>query len=220
MATRRLLAELAVPFERRSGSTVTIESIGGVDAARRVRAGEPIDLIVLAANVMQQLEDEGRLVPGSRRDIASSGIAIAIRTGTPHPAIATEADVKQAVLEGGTVCYSSGPSGNHLKALFERWGIAGAIAGRTLEAKPGIPVGELVANGDADLGFQQLSELLDVPGIEIVGPMPPEIQTMTSFTAGIGSMAPNAEGARAFIAYLVSPETLAVKQRLGMEAGS
>ncbi len=218
MATRRLLAELALPFEQRTATTIAIESIGGVDAARRVRAGEAIDLVVLAANVMEQLENEGWLMPGSRTDIACSGIAVAVRTGTPLPAIASEDDVKQAVLAGGTVCYSSGPSGNHLKRLFEQWGIATTLAARTLEAKPGVPVGELVAKGDADLGFQQRSELLDVPGIEIVGPLPPAIQTMTYFTAGIAQAAAHANEARAFIAYLASPETAAVKQRLGMEA--
>jgi molybdate transport system substrate-binding protein len=218
MATRRLFGELVPRFERNAGLKVTIQSVGGVDAARRVRDGEPVDLIVLASNVIEQLEAEGVVVVGTRTDLACSGVAVAVRTGTPHPDISDEDAVRRAVLAGGTICYSSGPSGNHLKGLFERWGIAGEIASRTVEAKPGVPVAGLVAQGTADFGFQQQSELLDVPGIDIVGPLPPAIQTITTFTAGVARAATNPDGARAFIAFLASPETASVKRALGLEA--
>jgi molybdate transport system substrate-binding protein len=168
---------------------------------------------------MERLESEGWIVPGTRADVARSGVAIAVRSGLPHPAIATEDDVKRAVLEAERISYSTGPSGDHLKRLFERWNIAGRIADRTVEAKPGVPVGQLVARGDADLGFQQLSEFLDVDGIDIVGPLPAGIQTITVFTAGVGTRSEHPDGARAFVAHLISPETQAAKQRLGMEAG-
>jgi molybdate transport system substrate-binding protein len=219
MATRQLLADLSDAFAHDAPWSVEIESIGGVDAARKVRDGAALDVIVLAANVMERLEGEGWIVPGSRADIARSGVAVAVRSGLPHPAIATEDDVKQAVLAAAKISYSSGPSGDHLKRLFERWKIADLVADRTVEAKPGIPVGRLVARGDADLGFQQLSEFLDVDGIDIVGPLPADIQTMTVFTAGIGTRSAHPDGARAFIAHLVSPQTQAAKQQLGMEAG-
>ena len=219
MATRPLLAELSRSFAEIEPWRVEIDSIGGVDAARKVRGGAEIDVIVLAANVMEQLQSEGWIVPGTRAAIARSGVAIAVRSGLPHPAIASEDDVKQAVLAAGTISYSSGPSGDHLKRLFERWNIAGRIADRIVEAKPGIPVGQLLARGDADLGFQQLSEFLDVDGIDILGPLPAEIQTITVFTAGVGANAAHPDGARAFVAHLIAPETQAAKQRLGMEAG-
>jgi len=218
MATRQLLADLARSFAQTTPWTVEIESMGGVDAARLVRDGKAIDVIVLASNVMEQLENEGWVAPGTRADIARSGVAIAVRAGLPHPAIASEEDVKQAVLGGGKISYSTGPSGDHLKRLFERWNIAELIADRTVEAKPGVPVGGLVARGEADLGFQQLSEFLDVAGIDIVGPLPADIQTMTVFTAGVSPRSAHPDGARAFVAHLVSPGTRAVKQRLGMEA--
>jgi molybdate transport system substrate-binding protein len=141
-----------------------------------------------------------------------------VRTGLPHPAIATEEDVKQAVLGARKISYSSGPSGDHLKRLFERWNIAGVVADRTVEAKPGIPVGHLLARGEADLGFQQLSEFLDLEGIDIIGPLPADIQTITVFTAGVGTRSPHPDGARAFVAHLISPDTQAAKQKLGMEA--
>ena len=218
MATRQLLADLSPSFEQTAQWNVAIESIGGVDAARQVRGGKAVDVVVLASNVMEQLENEGFIVPGSRSDIARSGVAIAVRSGLPHPAIASEEDVKNAVLGAGKISYSTGASGDYLKRLFERWNIAELIAHRTVEAKPGVPVGQLLARGEADLGFQQLSEFFDVDGIDIVGPLPADIQTMTAFTAGVGTRSAHPDGARAFIAHLISPKTQAAKQKLGMEA--
>jgi molybdate transport system substrate-binding protein len=218
MATRQLLADLSRSFEQNAPWRVEIEATGGVDAARLVRGGKAIDVIVLASNVMEQLENEGWVAPGTRADVARSGVAVAVRSGLPHPAIATEEDVQRAVLGAGKICYSTGPSGDHLKRLFERWNIAGLIADRTVEAKPGVPVGQLVARGEADLGFQQLGEFLDVDGIDIVGPLPAEIQTITVFTAGVSTRSGQTDGARAFVAHIVSPQTQGAKQRLGMEA--
>lgn len=218
MATRQLLADLARSFEQSTQWKVAIQAMGGVDAARIVRDGETIDIVVLASNVMEQLEKEGWVVPGSRRGIASSGVAIAVRSGLPRPAVASEEDVKNAVLAAGKISYSSGPSGDHLKRLFARWKIAELVADRTVEAKPGVPVGQLVARGDADLGFQQLSEFNDIEGIDVVGPLPAEIQTITVFTAGVSTRAAHPDGARAFIAHLISPATQAAKQKLGMDA--
>jgi molybdate transport system substrate-binding protein len=218
MATRQLLADLCASFAQTSAWNVEIESMGGVDAARLVRDGQAVDVVVLASNVMERLESEGWIVPGTLAGVARSGVAIAVRSGRPRPAIASEDDVKRAVLGAGKISYSTGPSGDHLKRLFEKWNVAEAIADRTVEAKPGVPVGQLVARGEADLGFQQLSEFLDVDGIDIVGPLPADIQTITIFTAGIATRCVHPDGARAFLTYLTSPETQAAKQRLGMEA--
>lgn len=218
MATRQLLADLSRSFEQAAQWQIEIESMGGVDAARIVRDGKEIDVIVLASNVMEKLEGEGWIVPGSRSDVARSGVAIAVRSGLPHPAIASEEDVKNAVLGAAKVSYSTGPSGDYLKRLFEKWNIADQISDRIVEAKPGVPVGELLARGDADLGFQQLSEFLDVAGIDVVGPLPADIQAITVFTAGVGTRSAHPDGAHAFVAHLVSPETKAAKEKLGMEA--
>ncbi len=218
MATRQLLADLSRSFEQSAGVNVEIESVGGVDAARMVRGGKTVDIVVLAAGVMEQLENEGLIVAGTRSGIARSGIAIAVRSGLPRPAIASDEDVKNAVLGAAKIAYSTGPSGDHLKRLFARWNIVEQIAERTVEAKPGVPVGQLVARGEADLGFQQLSEFLDVDGIDIVGPLPEDIQMVTVFTAGVSSHAAHPGDARALIAYLISPAVQAAKQQLGMEA--
>jgi molybdate transport system substrate-binding protein len=217
MATRQLLADLAEAYEQQTGVRVAITSMGGVEAARLIRAGESTDLVVLALNAMEQLEAEGHIVSGMRAGFARSGIAMAVRSGAPRPSVNNEGSVKQAILQAGRICYSTGPSGDHLKRLLQQWGIGALIAERLLQTAPGVPVGTMLSRGDADLGFQQLSELLHVPGIEIVGPLPPEIQAVTVFTAGVANTSSHQEEARALIAYLTSPEAEAAKRQYGME---
>jgi molybdate transport system substrate-binding protein len=178
------------------------------------RTGEATDIVVLASKVMGALEAEGHLVEGGTRDFARSEIGVAVRAGSALPSLADEQAVKQAMLDARKICYSTGPSGDHLKALCEKWGVAPE---RVLVAPPGVPVAMLVANGDADLGFQQLSELIGQPGIAVVGPLPLEIQTVTVFSAGISTNSRDPGGARAFVAYLASVETGGAKRRHGME---
>lgn len=214
MATRRILADLAQDYEARTGARVEIRSMGGVEAAKLARAGEPTDIVVLASKVMSALEAEGHLAKGETRDFARSEIAIAVRAGSAPPRVGDEEAVRRAMLSARMICYSTGPSGDHLKALCERWGVP---LTRALVAPPGVPVATLVANGEADLGFQQLSELIDQPGIEIAGPLPREIQSVTVFSAGISAISQDPEGARAFVAYLASAETDDAKRRHGME---
>ena len=216
MATRQILRDLASAYERQTGIQVAVKSMGGVEAAKLIRAGEPADLIVLAAKVTGQLEAEGHILPGSRADFARSGIAIAIRAGAARPDIGDEEGVKRAILDAPKICYSSGPSGDHLKTLWDKWGIASAMADRAVQAPPGVPVATFVARGEADLGFQQLSELLDQPGIEVLGPLPDEIQSETIFTIGVSSTCAAADEARALTGYLTSPGVDAVKVRHGM----
>jgi molybdate transport system substrate-binding protein len=217
MATRQILADLVPPCEQRTGCRIAIQSMGGVEAARRIRAGEPTDIIVLASTVMQQLETEGYVVAESRAAFAHSGIAMAVRSGARRPSVKDEASVKQAILRARMICYSSGPSGDHLIELWRRWGIAEIISSRAMQAPPGVPVGTLLAGREADLGFQQLSELLHLPGIEVIGPLPPEIQATTLFSAGVCSGSSKRDEARAVVAYLASGEADAAKRRHGME---
>jgi molybdate transport system substrate-binding protein len=217
MATRHILTDLAKAYELMNGIRVDIRSMGGVEAAKLVRSGEPTDVVVLASKVMEGLEAEGHIVKGSIMDFARSEIAIAVTAGAPRPQVASEQAVRQAMLEARRICYSTGPSGDHLKALCQKWGVAESVLGRALMAPPGVPVASLVARGEADLGFQQLSELIGQPGIEVLGPLPPEIQAVTIFSAGLSSASHEREAARAVVAYMASAETGDTKRRYGME---
>ena len=190
--------------------------MGGVEAAKLVRAGEPTDVVVLASKVMKSLEAEGHVATGSIMDFARSEIAIAVPSGSPRSGVESEQAVRQAMLDARRICYSTGPSGDHLKALCEKWGVADSVLERALVAPPGVPVASLVARGDADLGFQQMSELIAQPGIEIVGVLPPEIQAVTVFSAGVSSKSAEPEAAHILVAYLASPETGDAKLRYGM----
>ncbi len=214
MATRRILSDLARDYGSQTGTRVEIRSMGGVEAAKSVRAGEATDIVVLASKVMGALEAEGHLAKGDTKDFARSEIGIAVRSGSAPLSVADEEAVRQAVLDARRICYSTGPSGDHLKALCEQWGVPPE---RVLIAPPGMPVATLVANGEADLGFQQLSELIGQPGIEVMGPLPPKIQAVTVFSAGIATIARDSESARAFVAYLASAKAGDAKRRHGME---
>jgi molybdate transport system substrate-binding protein len=213
MATRHILADLARDYEASHGTHVEICAMGGVEAAKLARAGEAGDIVALASKVMGALEAEGHVAKGETRDFARSEIGIAVRAGLAPPSVADGQAVRQAIVSARKICYSTGPSGDHLKALCEKWGVPLAHA---LVAPPGVPVATLVADGEADLGFQQLSELIGQPGIEIAGPLPPEIQAVTVFSAGLSSKSQNPESARALVAYLASPETGGAKRRYGM----
>lgn len=217
MATRALLAELSAAYERHSGRHVAFESVGGVDAARRVAAGEVFDVVVLAADAIDKLAAAGRVVAGSRVDLVRSGVSVAVRAGAARPDISSEDAVRRAVLAAPTLGFSTGPSGVALLKLFERWGIAQAVAPRLVQAPPGVPVAALVARGDVALGFQQLSELQGVPGIEVVGPLPAAIQIVTVFSAGVCAAATQADAARALLDFLASPACADAKRRQGME---
>jgi molybdate transport system substrate-binding protein len=217
MATRQVLAELAGAWRQQSGVEVAFESVGGVDAAKRVQAGEPFDLVVLAADAVDRLAGAGSVIPGSRADLVRSGVAIAVRAGAPRPDIGTEDALRRAVLAARTVGYSTGPSGAALAKLFERWGIADALRSRGVQASPGVPVGRLVANGEVELGFQQLSEMMHLQGIEVLGSMPPGCEIVTVFSGGLCAAARQPGAARAFLAFARSSTAAEAKRRNGME---
>lgn len=220
MATRLLLAELVTEFTQQTGQAVVIESVGGVDAARRVQAGEIFDLVVLGSDAVDKLLGSGHLQAGSRVDWVFSGVAVAVAQGSALPDLGSEVAVRNAVLAARRISCSTGPSGVALAALFAQWGIASEVESRMVQAPPGVPVGALVASGEADLGFQQLSELLHVSGITVVGPLPPTIQITTTFSAGVpphvtpGS--PQYAAVASFLSYLTSDAAAAAIERQGM----
>jgi molybdate transport system substrate-binding protein len=217
MATRQVLGELAAAYQRRSGVEVVLEAVGGVDAAKRVQAGEAFDVVILASDALDRLLASGHVRPGSRVDLVRSPVAVAVRAGAPHADISTEAALKQAVLAAPTVGYSTGPSGTHLARLFERWGITADLQGRIVTPPPGVPVGQLVAQGDIALGFQQLSELMHLDGIHVLGTLPAGTDFITTFSAGLCVAGGQAEAVQALLRYLSSPEATDTKRRHGME---
>jgi molybdate transport system substrate-binding protein len=217
MATRDVLADLVAQYQTSTSHTVVAEASGGVDVARRVQDGESFDVVVLAADAIDQLISAGKLLAGSRMDLVKSGVAIAVRAGAPVPDITTEDDIKRAVLAARTISYSTGPSGVYLLQLFERWGILETIKPRIVQAPPGVAVGSLVAKGEAALGFQQLSELINLSGITVLGPLPSAIQMITTFSAGVCATSRQAELAAALIAFMTAPQAASAKRKQGME---
>jgi len=217
MAMRQVLFELGEAYRQQSGERVVLESVGGVDALRRVQGGEAFDFVVLAADAIEQLAASGRVDPTSRTALARSGIAIAVPAGSPRPDIANEPAVRAAVLRARTIGYSTGPSGAHLARLFERWGIDKTIASRLVQAPPGVPVGTLLARGEAELGFQQLSELMHAPDVDVIGALPPDIQALTTFSGAICTASKRPDATRALLSFLASPAADATKRRHGME---
>lgn len=216
MATRALLAELSADYAQRSGTAVAIESVGGVDAARRVQAGEAFDVVVLASDALAKLVASGHVVAHSVADLVHSGVAVAVKAGAPHPDLSGEDAVKRAVLAARSIGYSTGPSGMALLQLFERWGVMAQLEGRLVQARAGVPVGTLVASGEVELGFQQRSELIHLRGIDLVGDLPAAIQIDTTFSAGVCAASRQPDAARALIAFFAAPETAGAKRRQGM----
>ncbi len=226
MATKQVLAELTRAYLAKTGSAVRIESVGGVDAAKRVTnsaaAGEAFDIVLLGSDAIDKLMTAGHVREGSRVDWVKSPIAIAVRQGAAAPAISSAQAVKDAVTQAHTISYSTGPSGVYLNQLFEHWGMTEQLKIKLVQPPPGTSVGSLIASGKVDLGFQQLSEMVGVAGIHILGNLPEEIAYITTFSSGIPSKLDAAQSQaknqaiKGFQAFLASPEAEAIKREQGM----
>jgi molybdate transport system substrate-binding protein len=182
----------------------------------RLERGEPVDLVIMAADRLDRLIDRGLITAGSRVDLARSGIGVAVRAGAPKPDISTADALTRALREARSIAHSSSASGIYMKGLLQRLGLTQALGDRIRQIE-GEPVGTVVARGEAEIGFQQVSELLPVPGIDYVGPLPPEIQQLTVFSAGIAAGARAPDAARALVAFLTSPAAAPLIRQSGME---
>ena len=218
-AVKEAVIDLIPAFEKASGHKVTTIWAGTEAITKRISGGEVVDVVLIAAPNIDKLIAAGKLTAGSRADIAKSGIGVAVRAGLPKPDISSGEAVKNAVLAAKSVAYSSGPSGFYLADLFRKMGIADQIKDKVKQTPSGVQVGEVVARGEADLGFQQVSELLHLKGIQYLGPLPSDIQHVTVFSAGLHSAAPQPDAAKALVKFLTGPEAGASIRKTGMEPG-
>jgi len=218
MATRHLLNDLVAAHARAGGLTARIESTGGVEAAKRVQQGEPFDLVVLASEAIVKLEEDGCLRPGSIRPLVDSSVAIAVRAGADQPDVSTEMALQRAIVQARTIGYSTGPSGTALLKIISRWGRLDSLKSRLVQARPGVPVGSLVASGEVEIGFQQLSELKGMPDIVLLGGLPPGLAIVTRFSGAVISSSTQPEAAQSLLDFMTSPSTTELKKEHGMEA--
>jgi len=219
VAVKEALLDLLPAFEKASGHKVTTIWAGGEAITKRISSGEVADVVLVTAANIDKLIAEGKLVVGSRADVAKSGIGVAVRAGLREPDISSGEAVKNAVLAAKSVAYSTGASGFYLADLFKRMGIADQIRDKVKQTPSGVQVGEVVARGEADLGFQQVSELLHLKGINYLGPLPADIQHTTVFSAGLHTAAPAPDAAKALVKFLTGPEAGPIIKKTGMEPG-
>ena len=218
-ATEDAYRELVPLFEQASGHKVTTIFTGTLDVQKRIAAGEAYDLIIMAGPAIDDFIKSGKVVPGSRTDLARSGVGVAVRTGAPKPDISSTEALKKTLLSAKSIGYSTGPSGVYLAKLFQRLGVADAVKPKLKQTPTGVFVGGLVASGEAEIGFQQVSELSHFPGVDFVGPLPTEVQEITVFASGIQVGAKQAEAANAWVKFLTAPAAAPAFTKRGLQHG-
>jgi molybdate transport system substrate-binding protein len=208
--------ELFSEFEKATGHKVTVEWAGTPDIRKRMAAGEVAD-IVISAGATEDFIKEGKLVAGTEAKLGKSGVGVAVREGAPKPDISSADALKKAVLDAKSVAHSAGASGVYVASMFQKLGISDQVKAKLATVKPGEAVGEVVARGDAEIGFQQIGELLPVKGIQLVGPLPPELQNITVFSGAIHSASKAPDAAAALIKFLTTPAAAEVLKKHGLE---
>ena len=213
--------QLVPEFERKTGHTIVTAygaSMGNATTAipNRLQNGESADVIILAGSALEELMKKNRVIPGTRVDLARASIAMAVRAGAQKPDISTLDALRRTLLAAKSIAYSDSVSGVYVSTvLFQRLGIADTIRSKCVKVDG--MVGSAVARGDAEIGFQQMSELLAVAGIDIVGPLPPEAQKITVFSGGVAANSEQPELAKQFLRFLASPEAAATIKKSGMD---
>lgn len=215
LAFKEAYLTLAPRFERATGHRIATLWVPTAKIVPTVVGGEAADLVIIAAAVVDELIAKG--LARERTDLARCGVAVAVRAGAPRPDLSSAESLKRAVLAAKSIVYSRGPSGVYLDGLFARMGIAQEIEHKLTRVQ-GEPSGEVVARGDAEIGFQQASELLPVAGIDVVGPLPAEVQEITTFAATTLARAREPQAARELIDYFRTDEATAVIRATGLDA--
>lgn len=221
MATKAVLADLATLAAQAGMADLEVESAGGVEVAQRVRGGESADLVILAPKAIESLATDAHVLAGSITPLFVSEVAVAVPADADErPDVSTEDALREAMLRAERIGYSTGPSGDALVALIERWGLTDELSGRLVQARPGVPVARTLAERGADIGFQQRSELLGADGIEVLGPMPPGCEIVTVFTGVVCAAAEAPAAAAAVLGFLASDHARPVIERHGMHQPS
>jgi molybdate transport system substrate-binding protein len=212
-----LIPQLERATHDRIVTVATSMGTGSDSIPSRLQRGEAVDVVIVADAALDQLIKDGRVVADSRVDLVRSGIGIAVRAGAPRPDISSVDALTHTFLQAKSIAYSGSVSGLYLTTeLFQRLGIADQVMGKSRRIDRE-RVGAVVARGEAEIGVQQISELLPVPGIDYVGPLPPEVQRVTVFSAGVTAGSRNADAARALIRFLASPEAASAVKKSGLE---
>jgi molybdate transport system substrate-binding protein len=218
-ATEQSYRELVPQFEKATGHKVTTLFVGTLDADKRLAAGEQYDLLIMAQASIDQHVKAGKVLANSRVDLARSGVAVGVKAGAPKPDISSVDALKRTILNAKSIGYSTGPSGNYVLSLFERLGVAEQVKPKLKQTATGVFVGSIIASGEVEIGFQQVSELSQFEGVDYVGPLPAEVQNYTTFSSGILAGAKEPDAARALVRFITSPAAGAVFRRRGMEPG-
>jgi len=215
-ATRDAYVEAVPQFEKATGHTVVTTWTGSANIKKRIAAGEVYDLVIVGAPVIDAFVQQGKVVAGSRVDLMKSGVGVGVRAGASRPDISSSGNLKKAVLEAKSIGYSTGPSGDYVIKLFERMGIADQVRPKLKQVPSGERIGTFITSGEAEIGFQQVSELIHVKGVTYVGPIPAELQPGFSFAGSITANAQHPEAAAALIKYLSSAEAAPVITKAGL----
>jgi len=216
-AVKEPYIQLVPQFEKASGHRVSIDWGGTADIIKRISGGEVADVVITTAPSIDGLIKQGKLAEGSRVDLVKSLIGAAVRAGAPKLDISSGEALKKTLLAANRIVLSAGPSGVYLDTLFRNIGIADQINGKITRLAPGASPGEAVARGEGDIGFTQVSELLAVKGIDYLGPVPADVQQVTTFSAGLNKNAPQPEAAKALLKFLTSPAAATILKKTGLE---
>jgi len=218
-ATKEACLDLIPAFEKISGHKVVATWAGTVDIKKRMAAGDVYDVVVVAAPEIDAFTKQGKIVEGTQANLMKSSIGVAVRAGATKPDIGSGEALKKTLLAAKSVGYSTGPSGVYMQTLFDRMGITEQVKPKLRQVPPGERIGTVIAKGEVEIGFQQVSELIHEPGIDYLGPLPADVNKVTVFTAGIHTGSREAAAARAFIQYLTSPAAAPAIKHHGMEPG-
>ncbi|HUQ73131.1 MAG TPA: substrate-binding domain-containing protein [Burkholderiales bacterium] len=211
---------LVPQYEKTSGNKVLTTWSGTADVLKRMKAGEVFDAVVAPSNALEELTDTGRLMAGSRSDIARSQVGVAVRAGAPRPDVASPEALKRTLAAAKTVGISTGPSGVYMTGLFQRMGVLDEVKPKFRTPPSGAAIGELIAKGEAEIGFQQVSELIHYPGIQFIGALPEALQQTTVFSGGVHVNAREPDAALAFLRFLALPQHAALLQKHGLQLGT